>query len=216
MLQHAVGIESIIYYSPHIFQTAGIQGQRSAILGTVGMGLIKLLFETYALLNVDRIGRRPLLLIGSSGLSLALIAMGLGLHAKLAGGLPGVSPSSYVVFGGLALYMAFHALSYGPITWLVLSEIFPSRIRGKAMGLATTINRGTSFVVSLTFLSLAERLNWSGVFYLYAGWSVFAIFFYALFVPETTGLPLEDIAPQFGAPRTLVLNNWRSLTGKRG
>ena len=79
------------------------------------------------------------------------------------------------------------------------------------MGLATTINRGTSFVVSLTFLSLCERLNWSGVFFLYAGWAAFSLLFYAVAVPETTGLPLEDIAPMFGAPKTLVSTNLQSL-----
>ena len=136
---------------------------------------------------------------------------GFALKVKLAGGVAGVTASSLVVFGGIAMYMAFHALSFGPITWLVLSEIFPSSIRGNAMGLATTINRGTSFVVSLTFLSLCERLNWSGVFYMYAGWAAFAIVFYALFVPETTRLPLEEIAPQFGEPRALVTTNLRSL-----
>ena len=211
MLQHAVGIESIIYYSPHIFETAGIASQRYATLGTVGMGLIKLVFESYALLNVDRIGRRPLLLVGSVGVAVALVVMGTALKFKILGGVAGATGATVVVFLGIAMYMAFHALSFGPITWLVLSEIFPSNIRGKAMGLATTINRGTSFFVALTFLSLCERLQWSGVFYLYAAAAVFAIFFYALFVPETSGLPLEVIAPQFGHPKALVRANLRSL-----
>ena len=79
------------------------------------------------------------------------------------------------------------------------------------MGIATTINRATSFVVSLTFLSLCERLNWSGAFYLYAGWAVFALVFYAVFVPETTGLPLEAIAPKFEHPREIMRTNLASL-----
>ena len=159
-LQHAVGIESIIYYSPHIFQAAGVASQRSAILGTVAMGLVKLIFESYALLHVDRIGRRPLLLVGALGVTFALFTMGTTLTSKLGSEIGGTTVSSLVFFGAIAMYMAFHALSFGPITWLVLSEIFPSQTRGKAMGIATTINRGTSFVVSLTFLSLSERLDW--------------------------------------------------------
>ena len=79
------------------------------------------------------------------------------------------------------------------------------------MGLATTLNRATSFVVALTFLSLCERLHWSGAFYLYAVAAVFAFFFYAVAVPETTGLPLEEIAPMFEKPATLVRTNLRSL-----
>ncbi len=215
-LQHAVGIESIIYYSPIIFRKAGVSSTRLAILGTVAMGLVKLIFETYALLNIDKIGRRPLLLYGSAGLTLALLGIGVSLKAAVnSAGV--VTPATYAVFGCMLAYMALHAISFGPVTWLLLSEILPSSIRGKAMGIVTTVNRGTSFVVAFTFLSLCERLQWSGSFYLYATVSAFAFFFYALFVPETTGLQLEYIGELFEHPRELVRHNMASLpyVGKR-
>ena len=111
--------------------------------------------------------------------------------------------------------MAFHAISFGPITWLVLSEIFPASVRGKAMGIATTVNRATSFYVAYTFLTLCEKLNWSGTFLLYAAAAAVAFCFYAAFVPETTGMQLEDIYPMFANPTELVRANLRSLWGSK-
>ena len=105
------------------------------------------------------------------------------MQLKLASATAGVTAASIGVFVGIVGYMAFHALSYGPITWLVLAEIFPSNIRGKAMGIATMVNRGTSFVVAYTFLTMCERLEWSGTFYLYAAMAAASFMFYGLFVP---------------------------------
>ena len=128
-----------------------------AILGTVVMGLIKLGFESYSLLHVDSMGRRPLLLYGAAGLTTVLALTGAALSVKLASGTPGITAASIAVVLGISAYMAFHALSYGPCTWLVLSEIFPNSVRGKAMGIATMANRMTSFYVASTFLSLSDR-----------------------------------------------------------
>jgi hypothetical protein len=210
-LQHAVGIESIIYHSPIIFEKAGVGTKRHAMMGTVAMGCIKLVFETYALLNVDRIGRRPLLLLGSGGLTVTLLVLGAALRVKVASGVSGITPATYTIFGSIAAYSAFHAISFGPITWLVLAEIFPAAVKGKAMGIATTVNRCTSFIAALTFLSMCDRMQWGGTFYVYAGFSAFALIFYMLLVPETTGMPLEDISPLFDEPRKLVRKNLQSL-----
>jgi len=212
-LQHAVGIESIIYHSPILFEKAGIATKRTAMMGTVGMGVIKLIFETYALLNVDRIGRRPLLLWGSAGLFGSLMVLGTALKSKVVNGLPGVTTSTYVVFASIAAYSALHAISFGPITWLVLAEIFPAKIKGKAMGIATTVNRCTSYIAALTFLTMCDMMQWGGTFYVYAAFAAFAFVFYMLFVPETTGLPLEEITPLFAEPRALVRQNLRRLMG---
>lgn len=175
------------------------------------MGCIKLVFETYALLNVDRIGRRPLLLIGSGGLTVALAFLGYFLRVKVASGVPGVTPATYAICGSIAAYAALHAISFGPITWLVLAEIFPASVKGKAMGIATTINRCTSFIAALTFLTMCDRMQWGGTFYVYAGFSLFALVFYTLLVPETTNMPLEQISPLFDKPRKLVRTNLQSL-----
>ena len=207
VFQHAVGIESIIYYSTKIFQQAGITSKSSAILGTVLMGLVKMIFETHALLNLDGDGRRPLLLIGSAGLTLSLLGLGLSMQIKLAAGVAGPSPATIGIFFCLAAYMAFHALSYGPITWLVLAEILPNNIRGKAMGVATMANRFTSYIVASTFLTMSERLRWSGTFYLYAALAALSFVFYALIVPETAGVQLEEIHPLFAKPRELIRRN---------
>ena len=84
------------------------------------------------------------------------------------------------------------------------------------MGIATTANRATSFVTAYTFLTLCERLNWAGTFYVYALFAAFAFVFYAAFVPETTGLPLEQIEAQFSRPRALVRANLATLRGRYG
>ena len=202
---------SIIYYSTKIFQQAGFESKSAAIGGTVAMGLVKLLFETYSLLNLDHAGRRPLLLLGAVGLTASLLGLGLSMQLKLAGGVAGPSPATAGICVSLAAYMAFHALSYGPITWLVLAEIFPASVKGKAMGIATTINRCTSFIAALTFLTMCDRMQWGGTFYVYAGFSLFALVFYTLLVPETTNMPLEQISPLFDKPRKLVRTNLQSL-----
>ena len=170
-------------------------------------------------------------------------------------------------------YTALHHLTHlthltppHRITWLVLAEIFPSNIRGKAMGIATMVNRGTSFVVAYTFLTMCERLEWSGTFYLYAAFAgeraarrgvgiivarprarvaqrapaarlvrtlratlrslhppsppcplaAASFVFYGLFVPETAGVRLEEIAPLFGDPKALVRRNLGSLRAMVG
>ena len=213
-LQHAVGIESIIYHSPMLFEKAGITKRSHAMMGTVAMGVVKLVFETYALLNVDRIGRRPLLLVGSAGLTATLMLLGYALKMKVASGIAGVTTATYWIFGSILLYSALHAISFGPITWLVLAEIFPAKVKGKAMGLATTVNRCTSFIAALTFLTMCDYMQWGGTFYVYAGFSLFALVFYALLVPETTGLPLEEITPMFDEPKKLLEKNLESLKGK--
>ena len=202
---------SIIYYSTKIFQQAGFESKSAAIGGTVAMGLVKLLFETHSLLNLDHAGRRPLLLLGAVGLTASLLGLGLSMQLKLAGGVAGPSPATAGICVSLAAYMAFHALSYGPITWLVLAEILPNKVRGKAMGIATMANRLTSFLVASSFLTMSERLQWSGSFYLYAAVAAASFVFYALFVPETSGLTLEQISPIFADPASLVRENAADL-----
>ena len=146
-LQHAVGIESIIYHSPIIFEKAGIETKRHAMMGTVAMGCIKLVFETYALLNVDRIGRRPLLLLGSAGLTGAFSSWRLTACQG-----DGRSPASRRPPPSSARLSTPHsAISFSPITWLVLAEIFPAVVKGKAMSITAPVNRCTSFIAALTF-----------------------------------------------------------------
>jgi len=79
------------------------------------------------------------------------------------------------------------------------------------MGIATTVNRCTSFIAALTFLTMCDKMQWGGTFYVYAGFAIFALVFYTLFVPETTGMPLETISPLFDSPRQLVRTNLASL-----
>ena len=146
---------------------------------------------------------------------MTLMALGYALRLKVLSGVAGVTPATYAIFGCVLLYSALHAISFGPITWLVLSEIFPAAIKGKAMGLATTVNRCTSFVAALTFLTMCDAMQWGGTFYVYAGFALFSLVFYALLVPETTGMPLEQITPLFDEPRKLVRTNIAALKSSK-
>lgn len=122
-------------------------------------------------------------------------------------GTVGLDYTSALVILGMLSYSAFHAMSYGPVTWVVVSEIFPAAMKGRLQGMATTANRLASFMMASRFLTLSEKTCWSGAFLLYASFAIASFFFYLLFVPETKGMALEDITPLFARAGILVKTN---------
>jgi sugar porter (SP) family MFS transporter len=186
IFQQITGINTVIYYAPRIFQLAGLQSASSAILATLGVGIVNVLLTIVALWLIDRIGRRRLLIFGISGMIISLALLGLAFISAL--------PSLGVVAVlSLMFYVAFFAISLGPVAWLIISEIYPLEIRGKAMSIATFANWGSNFIVSLTFLSLIEWLGSGGAFWLYAAISILALWFVIAKVPETKGQSLAKI-----------------------
>jgi sugar porter (SP) family MFS transporter len=199
--QQITGINTVIYYAPTIFKFAGLSSTSVAILASVGVGVINLVFTLVAMQLIDRIGRRPLLLVSLTGMALSLFVLGLAFSLpKLAGSL------GWIAVGSLMVYVGSFAVGLGPVFWLVLSEIYPLRIRGRAMSVGTVANWTANLVVALTFLTLTQVLGKAGTFWLYAAVTVGAWFFAFYLVPETNGRSLEEIEAHWRAgkhPRAL-------------
>ena len=187
LFQQVTGINTVIYYAPTIFQSAGFASASVAILATAGVGIINVLMTVVALLLLDRVGRRPLLLIGMAGMVISLALLG---TAFLFPHLPFLR---WIAAGSLMLYVGSFAVGLGPVFWLLISEIYPVKIRGLAMSIATVANWGANLIVALTFLTLINAMGRTGTFWLYGIVGVGAWIFAYVLVPETKGRSLEDI-----------------------
>jgi SP family galactose:H+ symporter-like MFS transporter len=188
IFQQVTGINTVIYYAPTIFQFAGITSASSAILATVAVGVVNVIMTIVAIMLLDRLGRRPLLLIGLAGMTFSLGLLGAVFF------LPSLLSSlGDLAVIGLMLYVASFAIGLGPVFWLLISEIYPLRVRGLAMSIASEANWGSNLIIALTFLTLVQVLGRSGTFWLYALVGVGAWIFAFLLVPETKGKTLEEI-----------------------
>ena len=196
VLQQVSGINTVIYYAPTIFQTAGFASAAAAILATVGVGTVNVLATVVAMRLVDRVGRRPLLLASLGGM-----AASLGGLALTFAGSPGTGVSGGLVVACLMLYVGSFAIGMGPVFWLLIAEIYPLPVRGRAMSVATLGNWAANLIVALTFLSLLEGLGPVGTFGLYALVSIGGLVFTACLVPETKGRSLEEIEAQWQTDR---------------
>ena len=154
-----------------------------------------------AIFLLDRVGRRPLLLTGVAGQILGFAILGAAFQFEQLSGL-----KSYIAIGGLVIYVACFAFGLGPIFWLMISEIYPLKVRGAAMSAATVSNWAFNLLVAATFLSLVAVLGHAGTFWLYGVIAIAAWIFFYRFVPETKGKTLEQIEAHFQsgkAPREL-------------
>jgi sugar porter (SP) family MFS transporter len=194
ILQQVSGINTVIYYAPTIVQFTGVESSSAAILASVGVGLVNVGMTVVAIWLLDRAGRRPLLLIGTAVMAIALATLAV-VFATGAGSTAG----SVVAVAGLALYVGAFAVSLGPIFWLLNAEIYPLKVRSKAAAAGTMANWTFNFIVALTFLPLIDLLGRSGAFWFYAAICVATLVFCKLLVPETKGRRLEDITRIFEA-----------------
>ncbi len=183
ILQQVTGINIVLYFAPEIFKKTGVLS-RQAISDTVFIGIVNLVFTVVAIWVVDKIGRKPLLMIASAGMGISLFLLGTAFVFKQFTG-PWI-----LVF--VLLYVASFAVAMGPVVWVVMSEIFPTKIRGRAMSIATVCLWIACFLVSRYFLVLLERLG-GYTFFIYAGMCVVSFIFVGLVVPETKGKSLEEI-----------------------
>jgi SP family galactose:H+ symporter-like MFS transporter len=188
MFQQITGINTVIYYAPTIIRSTGIPSASGAILATAGIGLVNVLLTVVSMWLIDRIGRRPLLLAGIGGMVITMGALGLLFRTHVNGG--SLATLEVVL---LMAYVASFAVGLGPIFWLLISEIYPLKIRGEAEGTAAATNWVFNFLVSLTFLTLVQVMGASDSFWLYGLLSVAAWIFCYRLVPETKGRTLEEI-----------------------
>lgn len=185
--QQVTGINAIVYYAPTILEMAGFTSAGNAILATLGIGIMNVLFTIISLPLIDRWGRRPLLLFGLVGMFISLLIMG------IAFGNPTFTALRWIAVASMVLYIASFAMSLGPIMWLIISEIFPLNIRGVGASLAISASWAFNMLVSLTFLTLIQWIGTSYTFWLYAVLCVLSWIFVYFIVPETKNCSLEQI-----------------------
>ena len=190
--QQITGINTVIYYAPTIFKFAGISAAGPAILAGAGLTMVMWCFHVLSIFLIDRVGRRPLLLTGVAGQIVGLAVLGAAFQfSQLA------SYKSEVAIGGLLVYVACFAFGLGPIFWLLISEIYPLKIRGIAMSAVTVTNWATNLLVAISFLTLVALLGRAGTFWLYGLVAIGAWVFVHRLVPETKGKTLEQIEAQW-------------------
>jgi len=183
VFQQWCGINVIFNYAEDIFKAAGYD--ISSVLKNIAWtGSVNLAFTFVALGTVDRLGRRPLMLLGSAGLAVIYIVMGFCFHAHMTG-----LPVLLLVLAAIACY----SMSLAPVTWVVISEIFPNRIRGAAMAIAVAALWLACFILTDTFPKLNEKLGAAGTFWIYAVVCVLGFIFIWLKLPETKNKSLEQI-----------------------
>jgi MFS family permease len=158
-----------------------------SILATAGVGAVNVIMTIVSLRLLDRVGRRPLLLTGIAGMTMSLLILGWVFRVR------DFPTASWLAVISVMIYVGSFAISLGPIFWLLISEIYPLRVRGVAMGIATMSNWAFNLLVALTFLVLLNSLGPAYTFWLYAVLSVGAFIFSYRLVPETKGRALEEI-----------------------
>jgi SP family galactose:H+ symporter-like MFS transporter len=188
MFQQITGINTVIYYAPSIFKFAGITATGPAILAGAALTGVMWLFHVLAIFLLDRVGRRPLLLVGVAGQVVGLAILGAAFQFPQLAGF-----KSDVAIAGLVIYVACFAFGLGPIFWLLISEIYPLKVRGTAMSAVTVTNWAMNLLVAVTFLTLVSFIGQGGTFWLYGVIAVCAWVFFYLKVPETKGKTLEEI-----------------------
>ena len=189
------GINAIIYYGPRIFESAGLP-IADALGSQVIIGIVNVLFTVIAIWKIDQLGRRPLLIAGIIGIVSSLLIIGALFYFN--------SSNTYLLLLFILFFIACFAFSYGPVIWVLLSEIFPAKIRGQAMALATfSLWIGTALVGQLTPV-LLEKLHPAGTFWLFALVTTPALYLSLKIIPETKGKSLEEIE-----------NYWLTLHAKK-
>jgi sugar porter (SP) family MFS transporter len=192
-INQMVGVNAVIYYAPTILKDAGFSSS-AAILATTGVGILNMLVTLCALLLIDRVGRRPLLLIGISGVLLALIVLG---AAYLLPG--GPSGAGVLLVAGLLVYIASFAASLGIAIWLLNSEVYPLEVRGKGAAAGAFTHWVLDFIIASTVLTLIATITPTGMFWFYGLFAILGIIFVLRRVPETKGKTLEEVSEELAS-----------------
>lgn len=189
VFQQFIGINVVLYYAPEIFKNVGFDTNAS-LFQTIIVGAVNLLFTVVAILTVDRLGRKPLQIIGALVMAVAMFALGGALALQIKGVLALLC---------MLLYIAGFAVSWGPVVWVLLSEIFPNQVRGKAMAVAVAAQWIANFIVSWTFPILNDNpyllntFHHGFAYWIYGVMSLLAALFMWKLVPETKGRTLEQM-----------------------
>ena len=181
-----IGINAIIYYAPSIFSKAGL-GDATSILGTVGIGTVNVIITIVAIMIIDKIDRKRLLVIGNIGMVASLLIMAVLIWTI------GIQSSAWIIVACLTLFIIFFGFTWGPVLWVMLPELFPMRARGAATGAAALVLSIGSLLVAQFFPILTEVLPVEQVFLIFAVIGICALIFVIKYLPETRGRSLEEI-----------------------
>ena len=196
VFQQFVGINVVLYYAGNIFRNMGASTDAS-LLQTIIVGIVNLTFTVVAILTVDKFGRKPLMIIGSLGMAFSMVALGFTFFfGSKAGEMSSAEGYTALIF--MLLYTAAFAVSWGPVCWVLLSEIFPNSIRG-AMSIAVAAQWIANWVVSFSFpmmndnVWLTNQFNHGFSYWIYGIMGLLSAIFMWKFVPETKGKKLEEM-----------------------
>jgi len=210
VLQQFTGINAVLYYGSDIFEQALGFGKEDILAQQILLATVNLLFTFIAMFTVDKLGRKPLLMIGGFGMLIGFLMMGFTLYfsdysAVNSAGMPAISSTEGIIsLLGILIFIASFAMSMGPVVWVILSEIFPNRIRSVAMSIAVAAQWLANYFVSQSFPMIVEsdanKLQLDGgiwnnalPYFLFSGFIVIIILFVWKFIPETKGKTLEEM-----------------------
>lgn len=185
-VQQITGVNAVVYFAPKILASTGL-GTGAAITATIAVGAVSVLATAIGMALIDRVGRRPLLITGLAGMTVALALLGASFH------LPHSAAVSALVLGLMVLYMAFMQATLNTGVWLLLAEMFPLKVRGLAMGAAVFVMWVVNFAVALVFPVLLDAIGAGATFWFFGAMCVLSLIFCKRYAPETKGLALEDL-----------------------
>jgi sugar porter (SP) family MFS transporter len=188
ILQQITGINAVFFYAPMIFEKSGI-GANAAFMQAALVGLVNLVFTVVAMALIDRVGRRPLLGFGLSGIAACMLLLSWGFSA-------GDDANPRLILFGILGFVASFAVSLGPVMWVLFSELFPNRVRGVAISFVGLVNSGTAFVVTLVFPWQLQSLGSAMTFLGYGLFALAGLAFVMRVLPETKGRSLEELETQ--------------------
>ncbi|MFC5720745.1 sugar porter family MFS transporter [Streptomyces gamaensis] len=186
VVQQITGVNAVIYFAPKILESTGM-GTNAAITASIAVGAVSVAATAVGMSLIDRLGRRPMLMGGLTGMAVSLVALGASFH------LPRSTATSWLVLGLMVLYMAFMQATLNTGVWLLLAEMFPLKVRGLAMGAAVFMMWLVNFTVALVFPVLLDAAGASVTFWIFAVMCVLSFVFCKRYAPETKGMALEDL-----------------------
>lgn len=186
IIQHGTGINAVMYYAPRIFSHAGVESA-AAINHMVIISLVMVVFTIVGLALVDKLGRKPLLLLSTAGMALSLFMLYSAYSGRAAGNF-----NERAVLWWILAYVSTFSIAMGPIVWVLISELFPNRVRGRCAGIAVFFMWSASLAISQFFPFLLRQID-HGVFMIFGVLCVISVMYIWLFVPETKGKTLEQI-----------------------
>ena len=190
------GIDSIICYAPIIFQSLGLDGNTISLLATGVVGVVNVLTTIPAMLIIDKVGRKPLLISGSIGMFLCQLITGV-IAAKCQGDWEAHRAAGWAAVVMVWLYIVNFAYSWGPASWTLIAEIFPLSIRAKGTTISASSNWMNNFIIAFITPLMLSAISW-GTYIFFSAWCIVGALFVWFFLPETKGKTLEEMDNVFG------------------